>query len=631
MATSRPRLAGRAAALAVLAVLVAPALPGATGTRVVAHAQLVASSPGAGSTVEESPEEIRLIFSEPLERQGTSLDLLDLNGEQVFTRVGEIDPADPFALVVTQPGLADGVYRINWRTLSAADGHLQEGFFNFGVGDVPGTLAGGPSGSTHEGADPVGVVGRWLTYVGLLLALGLATFHRVVVRDQPMPQRLIRALAAALALSAVATLAIALASAIVTSSPIEYLFASRNGLLHVARAAVAALGAVGLWLAAPRLAVPIAAATGLAGIVLLIAAGHASALPGLAPIVNGVVHVAGAAVWIGGIVALLLLVRRPAWILGSDRRPAMRELVPRFSALALASIGLVAMTGVYAAWTQTGVLVTTETEYGRTLIMKAGFAAGALALGGLNFLDGGRMMRWLDGFRSRITVEVMLATTVLALTGALAATAPHVEPPGVAIEPIPDAFGEVAPGMEMTVSPGRPGVNRIVVTTIDALAGSAILELAIDDVREGTSTRVPLTLQAMTGMVHSAHGGLGQTHTTADGTVDWHADALALPAGSAWDSSVLILSDDGTELSRQRFAFTLDDDGIAEGRARTLLDPALAVGVALALGGALGLGLGLGGWSLPRCEAFASRIALLGGGAAGVVLGGLIGVSVLMA
>jgi putative copper export protein/methionine-rich copper-binding protein CopC len=630
MAGIRLLLAALAAAFALLATLVAPALPGAAGTRVLAHAQLVASSPGAGATVDASPDEIRLIFSEPLEQQGTSLDVLDINGEPVLTRVGDVDAADQFALVVADPGLPDGVYRVNWRTLSQADGHTIEGFFNFGVGDVPGSLAGGPSGSTHAGAEPIDVVGRWLTYIGLLLALGLATFHRIVVRDQTMPRRLVRALAGALALSALATLAIALASGIDTPSVVEYLFGSRNGLLHVARTVVAALGAAGLWFARPRLAVPIAAATGFAGIVLLIAAGHASALRGIAPIINGVVHVSGAAVWIGGIVALLLLARRPEWILGSGQRPRMRELVPRFSALALASIGLVVTTGVYAAWTQTGALVTAETEYGRTLIMKAGFAAGALALGTLNFLDGGRMMRWLDGFRSRITVEVMLAATVVALTGALAATPPHVQPPGVAIEPIPDAFGEVAPGMEMTVTPGRPGVNRIVVTTIDALAGSAALELALDNLEEGTSSRVPLTLQAMTGMVHSS-GGLGQAHTTESGRVDWTADALVLPPESAWDSSVLILAQDGTELSRQRFAFALDEHGIADGQLRSLLDPALAVGVALALGGAVGLGLGIGGWSLPRCEAVASRVALLGGGSVGIVLGSLIGVSVLLA
>jgi copper transport protein len=622
MRSSRRRLAG---ALALLALLVAPALPGAPGGRVLAHAQLVASSPGAGGIVAESPDEIRLIFSEPLEAQVTSIDIVDLNGAPVLTRMGEIDPTDPHALVLVDPQLPDGVYRLTWRTLSAADGHTAEGFFNFGVGDVPGSLAGGPQGMTHSDTDPAGVIGRWLTYLGLLLALGLAVFHRVVVRDGPMPGVLIRAVAAGLLVSGAATLVVAILAGIEAGSVVDYLFGTRNGGLQVARAIVAVAGGAILLFVAPRAAGIVAAGTGLIGIVLLVSAGHTAALPSVAPLVGQVVHVAGAAVWIGGIVGLLALVRWPSVLTGPDRhRPEARVLVPRFSALALVSIGLVALTGVHAAWTQTGSLLPIGTEYGRTLIMKSGFALGALAVGGLNYLDGGRMMGWLDGFRSRVTIEVMLAATVLVLTAALAITPPAEEAAGVAIEPIPDAFGEVAPGMSMEVIPGRPGINRVVVTTIDAMAGSGALELSLDNLEDGTTTRVPLELEGMTGMDHTG-GGVGMSHETDDGTIDWIADALVLPPDSGWDTSVRILGVDGTELSRQRFAFALDDDGIEEGQVSSLLDPVLGIAALLLFGGALGLGLGLGGMPLPRCEAVASRVGLIGGGAVAAALGALIG------
>jgi hypothetical protein len=304
----------------------------------------------------------------------------------------------------------------------------------------------------------------------------------------------------------------------------------------------------------------------------------------------------------------------------------MRTLVPRFSALALVAIGIVALTGVYASYAQTGVLLDPGTEYGRTLLMKAAFAIGAFALGGLNFLDGGRMMAWLGGFRRRITVEVMLAATVLVLTAALAITPPVDEPTGVAIAPIPDAFGNVAPGMQMDVVPGRPGINRIVVTTTDALAMSSTLELALDNLDAGTTTRVPLVLAGMAGMDHSGTAGLSMT--TPDGTIDWTADAVVLPADSQWDTTVRVLAaGTETELSRQRFAFTLSSDGIDEGRVSTLVNPATIIAGMLVIGGALGLGLGIGGASLPRCEAVASRVALLGGGGVALVLGGLIAVT----
>lgn len=624
-----PRAWRSAGVLALLALFVAPALPGSTGSRVLAHAQLVASSPGSGVVLADSPDEIRLVFSEPLEDQATSLDLALQDGTTLLERAGAVDPTDPYALVIADPQLADGIYLLAWRTLSAADGHTAEGFLSFGIGEVDRVVASAPGGGmVHQETDPIGVIGRWLTYVGLLLALGMAVFHRLVIRDGPMPPLLPRALGAALLVSAAATLVAAAASGIEADSVVEYLLTSRNGLLQVARAGVAAAGGMALLVVAPRLAGAVAAATGLVGIGLLVAAGHASALPGVVGLLNQGVHVIGASIWIGGIVGLLALVVRPSLVTWG-RPPGMRSIVPRFSALALASIGLVGLTGVYAAYAQTGTLLDPGTEYGRTLLMKTGFAAGAMALGALNYFDGGRMMAWLDGFRSRITIEVMLATTVLVLTAALASTPPLEEPSGVPIEPVPDAFGAVAPGMSMAVIPGRPGVNRVIVTTTDAMATSSTLELGLDRLDDGSTTRVPLVLEGMAGMDHGA-GTAGMAHATEDGTVDWVADAVVLPAGSRWDTSVRVLSDDETELSRQRFAFTLSTDAIDDGRVTSLLDPATGVAVALLLGGALGLGLGLGGMPLPRCEAATSRIALVGGGTIATLLGAMIGASKLL-
>ena len=49
---------------------------------------------------------------------------------------------------------------------------------------------------------------------------------------------------------------------------------------------------------------------------------------------------------------------------------------------------------------------------------------------------------------------------MLVITGVLAITPPVEEPTGVGIKPVPDAFGATTPGVTMTLSPGRPGINR---------------------------------------------------------------------------------------------------------------------------------------------------------------------------
>jgi len=145
----------------------------------------------------------------------------------------------------------------------------------------------------------------------------------------------------------------------------------------------------------------VAVVTGLAGIALLILAGHAAALADPVPVVVGIVHVVAVAVWVGGLAGLVLVVFRPALILDGPP-PRMREVVPRFSALALVAIGMVAVTGAYEVWAETGQLLPIGTDYGRTLLIKTSLALGAFAIGALNYFDGGRMRPWLDGFPTRI-------------------------------------------------------------------------------------------------------------------------------------------------------------------------------------------------------------------------------------
>jgi copper transport protein len=615
-----PRLSALAGILALVAVLVAPAVPGGEGRRVTAHAQLVASSPGAGTVVPASPDELRLVFSEPLEAQATSLDVVDERGSAILSRTGEIDPDDPFALVVRSPGLAEGTYTVTWRTLSAADGHTAEGFFSFAVGaDSQAPLH--PASTTHADSEPVQIIGRWLTYLGLLLAFGAALIVRVVLRI-PMPRALAQLLAGALAVSAVATLVMAVVNGLDAGSVPEYLFGTRNGGLQLGRAAVTALTAAGL-LVLPRAGNGLVAGLGgLAGIGLLVAAGHAAALPGTTAMLAGVVHVAAAGTWIAGIAMLLVSIGRPTLLFGDDR-PATSSLVPRFSALALVSIGLVTVTGAHAAWVQTGGLPDPATDYGRALVVKSLLAAGALALGAVNYLDGGRMRRWLMGMRGRLMVEVVAAAAVLAVTAVLATTPPTEEAPGVPIAPVPDAFGRLAPDMGLTLTPGRPGVNRITVTTTDAMAmTSGSVALGLDRLDTGSTTLVPLTLADGGGM---DHGGMRGMEAPTEGTVEWTADAVVIPAESRWDASVRIMSSAGTELSRQRFSFALSETGVAEGRAGGPLDPVLVIGGLLGLGGAVGLGIGLGGGRLPRCDQRASRLALTGGGMVAAILGVAIG------
>ena len=630
---SRLRVAASAILLAGVAALAAPAFPALPGGRALAHAQLVTSSPAAGAVLAESPAEIRLVFSEPLAPDLTSLDLADQTGTVLLDRAGEIDPADPFALVVVDPELPEGVFTIRWRSLSTADGHTAEGFLTFGVGDVADLMPAGAGGAmTHADRDLVAIVGRWLVYVGLIGAVGVPLFVRLALRRREMPARLVRALAAGLVLTAVATLALALKAGLESGDVGTYLFGGRSGQLQVARVAVTLTGAVAALLVA-RAAGVVLVVTSLVGIGLLVAGGHAAARTDPAAIVTGIVHVAAVAVWVGGIAAMLVLVLRPSLLVENDPAPTLRDVVPRFSAMAIVAIGLAGLSGLYSAWIETGSVLPLGTEYGRTLLLKGAAVVAAVGIGAINYLDGGRRPEWMAGVDARLGVEGGLVAAALLFTAALAVTPPVEEARGVAIEPVPDAFGEVLPNMTLAIAPGRPGVNRITVTTNDALTGSGGLDLALDRLDTGESTRIPLTLagtEGMGDMEEMDHTGMVERND--DGTVDWYADAIVLPADSSWDASVLVIArGTGDELTRQRFSFALDEEGIAAGQVVSVVTVGSVIALILVILGALGLGLGLGGVALPRCDAATSRGALVVGGAVGVALGLAMGIGRLLA
>ena len=85
-------------------------------------------------------------------------------------------------------------------------------------------------------------------------------------------------------------------------------------------------------------------------------------------------HVLSMAVWLGGLAALALVVL--------DRDPDARRAAERFSPVALSSVIVIVITGVFAAWRQVGFTrdAFTDTTFGRILIAKVSVFIVLLAL-----------------------------------------------------------------------------------------------------------------------------------------------------------------------------------------------------------------------------------------------------------
>ena len=97
----------------------------ATGT--FAHATLERASPPVGGSVTGSPSEVRLWFSEAIERRFSGAEVTGPAG-----RVGGSASVSGKQLVIAVPRLAPGSYRVNWHVISV-DAHRLEGSFTFEV------------------------------------------------------------------------------------------------------------------------------------------------------------------------------------------------------------------------------------------------------------------------------------------------------------------------------------------------------------------------------------------------------------------------------------------------------------------------------------------------------------------
>jgi copper transport protein len=191
------------------------------------------------------------------------------------------------------------------------------------------------------------------------------------------------------------------------------------------------------------------------------AASHASTDGALA-IAADCAHVVAAAAWIGGLAAaaLALVVAR------GERWAAAARIVPRFSLLATAAVGVVIAGGTLSAYLEVRSWhALWSTTYGRLVLVKVGLLLPLVALGAFNnrvSVPGLRLE--LAGVRRRFVqtaaAELALAAAVVAVTAALVE-----QPPAKAQVARGGIFStETRLGpyeLDVTVDPARLGPNDV--------------------------------------------------------------------------------------------------------------------------------------------------------------------------
>lgn len=431
----------RALTLAGLLLALALVAPAAAS----AHAVLLGSEPARGVTVQETPTEVILQFSEPVEAAFGALRVIGADGERVDDgRSGHPDGRKNELRAGLRPDVADGTYVATYRVISA-DSHPVSGAVVFSVGeagDAPANVesllnaeAGPVTENAMKAARGVGYAATVAAVGGLvfLLLVWSPAARAVGISEAAVAvfgARLQLVLGIAVAAGALATAAgfglqAAIASATTfwgaldTATLRELLntnFGQAWGLRLVAFAAlgvvipllrpavgapasplppveVGAPAAVHAGAPAPspgtgRAAALTVAALACAALIITPAlAGHARATTpvGLNVAVDAL-HLAVISVWIGGLVMLLFAVPAATRALvEGERTRLLAAVLQRFSPLALGCVALAVGTGAFMSvvhLTALGELV--DSDWGRLVLVKIVLFGGLVALGAVN-------------------------------------------------------------------------------------------------------------------------------------------------------------------------------------------------------------------------------------------------------
>ena len=105
----------------------------AGSARLEGHAFLERAEPAVGSTIQTSPSEVRIRFTENIEPAVSSIRVFDASGTEVDKRDMHLDRSDHALLHVTLAPLGAGTYKVVWRVVSV-DTHVTNGNFTFRIG-----------------------------------------------------------------------------------------------------------------------------------------------------------------------------------------------------------------------------------------------------------------------------------------------------------------------------------------------------------------------------------------------------------------------------------------------------------------------------------------------------------------
>lgn len=376
------------------------------------HAFVLSSNPSSSQSLAQSPQQVNVFFSEPVDLRFSHLKVLDSNGKEVDKGDVHHLQNDESTLTVSVPSLKDGTYTVSTNVLSQTDGHVTDNAFVFGIGEavvVPKNL---PATTTTSTLYLPEAIARFPTLLAQVMIVGAAfgtlwiwkplskisslTESISQIRNRVSKRLAIYYVVASIILVS-SNFAILFFQAISINGTLADVLGTRFGTVLLERSIISFI-LLGLSLYELRqfrknksysLSAMENAGFLIIGIILLVTTsliGHGASSKQLGPIIIDFIHNLVASLWIGGTfyLAFVLIPKlQESTMNWYYKLGTISVWIPRHSALVVTLLGIIFITGPFLLYIlEDNLNLVIGSLYGTVLIAKLTIAGLMVILGG---------------------------------------------------------------------------------------------------------------------------------------------------------------------------------------------------------------------------------------------------------
>lgn len=376
-----------------------------------AHAFVIGSDPAPFAVLNSPPSQVEVEFVDPIDMTHSQIKVLDANGKVVNNNDWHFITSDHKETVVTLPSIPNGIYTVYTKVLDAADGHTTTNAFVFAVGEpIPQSLLNKKESVSFT--DIVSVqdsIARYPSLLGQIIVVGALfssfwlwrplsrisglnnAFGQIrILSDKSMTRWVLIGSIIIL----VGDAAMILSEMYSISSGFIDAVSTTFGQMWIVRMSLSA-ALFGVALVAhrkqkqadtvlPKSLVTVLFGLGIAVLTTTTLISHGAASGKFSALIFDFVHNVVASLWIGGVMYLAFVVA-PILKRMTDEHvniSILSVIIPRFSTVVVALLGVVAMTGPSLLYElENNLSITLASIYGDILIIKLSLAGVMIGLG----------------------------------------------------------------------------------------------------------------------------------------------------------------------------------------------------------------------------------------------------------